>query len=465
MKYWATTGFSAAHSVLRGCSRAMRRGVPALLVGALMCLVAASCNSKAAKAPAPAAAPTISVAHPKLDKVVDFVDFTGRTGAKQAVNVMPLVNGQLIPQVKVFKEGSEVVEGEPLFEIDPTLFQAQVDLAKAQLSQNEANLKLAKITLERDKTSGVAIAVSQQQIDQDKAAVEAADAKVKGAEATLKAANKNLSYTHIPAPISGRISRIYLTPFNVVTANSSLLTTIVSMNPMYAYFDIDDNSYNRLNKAINEGKAPDPSAKTPTSQNFDKKDPLANKVLMALGNETGYPLSGDIDFINNQFNPSTGTITVRGVFQNQRPAGGMWRIEPGMFVRIRLPIGEAEVKQLVIDRAIGSDQGLKFVYIVDSENKAQYRRVETGSLQDNGLRVIEPYKKWKDEKTGKDQESGIKQDEWVVVSGLPQIRPKTLIQPDQIAMPELSTNLNTISRRDAAQPPPPGQKTNGVPNK
>src|SRR5262249_10158113 len=148
-------------------------------------------------------------------------------------------------------------------------------------------------------------------------------------------------------------------------------------------------------------------------------------VQMALPGEDGYPHQGTINFINNQVNPTTGSISVRGEFANPKGKGGIRLLKPGMFVRIRLPIGDPFQALLVIDRAIGSDQGLKYVYVLDAENKAQYRRVQTGALQENGLRVIRPYQKLPDK-----TEMGLKPDDWVIVGGLQQVRPRMVVVPD-----------------------------------
>jgi RND family efflux transporter MFP subunit len=381
----------------------------------------------------------IPVSHPVERKVTDYMDYPGRTNAIQSVSIRARASGYLTKLH--FTEGAEVQEKDLLLEIDPRPYQALVDQAKSQLVLSQAQLKLAKITLERDIGVLSTGAVSQQQIDQDRASVEVAEARIKNAQAALDAANLNLSFTKVTAPISGRVSRYYYTVGNMVVQDQTLLTTIVSMDPIYAYFDMDDRTYHRLVKNINEGKSQMPSEKS------------RDQVLMALDGEEGFPHKGKIDFINNQVNSTTGTISVRGVFENPRPKGGIWALAPGMFVRMRLPLGEPYPALLVIDRAIGSDQGLKFVYVVDAENKIQYRRVITGALQEDGLRVIEPW----NEKAN----TGVNPTDWVVVGGLPQLRPRTVIQPDPISMPVMTNNDAPTPSRERPQPPPPGGKKNG----
>ncbi len=208
------------------------------------------------------------------------------------------------------------------------------------------------------------------------------------------------------------VSRYYLTLGNLVNQDQTLLTTIVSLDPMYAFFDMDEPTLLRIRKAINEGKI-----------RVKRANGVPVPVLMGLQGEAGFPHEGTINFVNNQLNPTTGSILVRGLFPNPKPPGGTRLLSPGMFVRIRLPIGDPHSAILVIDRAISSDQGIKFVYIVDKENKVQYRRVTTTALQDDGLRVVT---------------EGLKPDDWVVVSGLQQVRPRMTIHPEQGPMPSLA---------------------------
>ncbi len=210
------------------------------------------------------------------------------------------------------------------------------------------------------------------------------------------------------------MSRYFLTVGNLVNQDQTLLTTVVSQHPMYGYFDTDEPTVLRVRRAIAERKMkPAIGGKNP--------------VLMGLQDEEGFPHSGTLDFVNNQVNPTTGSITVRGVFPNPMLAQGVRLLSPGMFLRIRLPLGEPHQALMVIDRAIGSDQGLKYVYVVDAENKVQYRRITTGPLEENGLRVVE---------------SGLKPDDWVLVGAIQQVHPGTVVRPDQTAMPSLGPSTS-----------------------
>jgi multidrug efflux system membrane fusion protein len=339
-------------------------------------------------------------------EVTDFVDFTGRTDPVGAVDVRPRVTGYL--EKMPFKEGAEVKKDDLLFEIDPRPYEAQLASAQSQVTLNEAQLKLAQATYARDASAGAG-AVSRQELDQDKAAVDEADARVKAAKAAVDVYKLNLEFTRVKAPIDGQISRYYLTAGNLVNQDQTLLTTIVSLDPMYVFFDVDEPTLLRLRRARNEGLL-----------KADAKGQYA--VYVGLQNEDGFPHDGTVNFVNNQVNPATGSIAVRGVLPNPKPEGGVRLMSPGMFVRVRLPIGQPHPALLVIDRAIGSDQGLKFVYVIDAENKVQQRRVSTGALQPDGLREIT---------------KGLNADDQVLVGGIQQVRPNVQIQPEPRAMPTL----------------------------
>ncbi|MDB5309229.1 MAG: efflux transporter periplasmic adaptor subunit [Gemmataceae bacterium] len=429
-------------------------------VAALLVWGSTGCQRKAAEAP-PAPPPVIPVSHPVERAVTDFVDYTGRTDAVQSVSVRARVTGQLIRMP--FEEGEDVNEGDLLFEIDRRPYQALVDQAQSQVVLAQAQLKLAKTVYARDTSLGASAAVSQLQIDQDRAAVEEAEARIGVAQAALDNARLNLDFTLVRAPLNGRISRYYYTRGNLVTQDQTLLTTIVSLEPMYVYFDIDDRTFQRIVRAAGGGKsrptfrrppgvallAVAGAATWPAGVSPVTKSNMP--VFIALEGEDGYPHRGTLNFINNQINPSTGTVAARAVVANARGPGGLWSLIPGMFVRVRLPLGESHTARLVVDRAIGSDQGLKFVYVVDAENKVQYRRVTTGALQEDGLRVIDAF----DPATG----TGLKPDDRVVVGGLQQLRPRMEIKPDQTEMPTLAGGEDSSRRKP--QPPAPGEKPAG----
>jgi multidrug efflux system membrane fusion protein len=389
------------------------------------------CQKKSNVAP-PAETPVVPVCRPVERTVTEFVEYTGRADAVDSVGVRARATGYLIKMP--FEEGSEIKKGDLLFEIDPRQYEVQVNQAQSQLGVVEAQLKLAKITYERSLKLLEKASISQQEVDQNKAAVDEAAARLEAAKASLGVYKLNLSFTKVTAPVDGRVSRYYYSLGNLVTQDQTLLTTIVSTDPMYVYFDVEERTFQRIVAGINRGRGF-------TSQDVSSKDAkLSLPVKMGLEGEDDFPRSGTLTFINNQVNPSTGTVAVRAVFRNSRPEGGTWSLIPGMYARVRLPIGEPHKSLLVVDKAIGSDQGLKFVYVIDADNLVQYRRVTTGPIQADGLRVIE---------------DGLKPDDRVVVGALQQLRPKMEVKVEDVAMPTAGGESPT-SNRNKPQPPPPG---------
>ena len=347
------------------------------------------------------------VSQPVQREVSDYVDFTGRTEAVYSVDIRPRVTGYLVEMP--FQEGTEVKAGDLLFVVDRRPYKAQLDQAKGQVDLQRASLRLAQTTLARDRAINAMSlgSVSQQQFDQEQAIVDEANARVKAFEKSMEISKLSYEFTDVVSPIDGQISRYYLTRGNLVNQDQTLLTTVVSVDPMYVYFEMDEPTLLRIRKAVNEGKIkrPEKGAGFPVS--------------MALEGEDGFPHRGTVNFVNNQVNPGTGSILVRGVFPNPLPKAGRRLLSPGMFVRIRLPIGQPHPALLVNGRAIGSDQGLKFVYVLDADNKAQYRRVTAGAPYDDQLRVID---------------EGLKADDWVLFGGLQQVRPRMTVKPERTTM-------------------------------
>src|SRR4051812_15334029 len=245
---------------------------------------------------APPEPPVVPVSKPVDREVTNYVDFTGRTEAVQSVDIRPRVTGYLVRMP--FKEGSEVKQGDLLFEIDPRPYQAQLDQSEGQVRLNDASLRLARTTYERDRrtASSVAGAISQQQIDQDLAMVDEASARLKAAQASTEVYKLNLGFTKVTSPIDGMISRYYYTRGNLVNQDQTLMTTVVALDPMYVYFDMDEPTLLRLRRARNAGELkPAPGGQIP--------------VLMALHGEEGFQHQGTLNFVNNQVNPATGSVT------------------------------------------------------------------------------------------------------------------------------------------------------------
>ena len=367
---------------------------------------------KSAKS-APAKPPVVPVSQPVQREVTDYVNFTGQTRAVQSVDIIPLVTGYLVEMP--FREGAEIKKGDLLFVVDRRPYKAQLDQARGQVNLYQAQLKLARTTLARDRAvNGLSPgSVSTQQLEQEQAVVDEAKARVDAYEKSMEISRLNHEFTRIMSPIDGQISYYRKTLGNLVNQNETRLTTIVSVDPMYVYFEMDEPALLRYRRAVNEGKLQMP-------KNRDN-----SPVFMGLQGEDGYPHLGNINFVDNQVNPTTGSIQVRGVFANPELKGGHRLLSPGRFAKIRLPIGIPHQALLVIDRAISSDQGLKFVYVVDADKKVEFRRITTGSLQDDGLRVIE---------------DGLKPDDWIVSGGILQVRRNMTIAPDRVPMPTLGPN-------------------------
>jgi multidrug efflux system membrane fusion protein len=350
----------------------------------------------------------VPVGHPVVRQITDYADFTGRTAAAQSVEVRARVTGFLVKTP--FKEGADVKSGDMLFEIDPRPYQAQYDSALGQMDLHKASLKLAKLTYQRaldiSRTPG---AISPRELDQHRAAVEEAEAHLSASKASLEVVKINLDFTKVRAPIDGKAGRYHLTPGNLIIQDQTLLTTIVSLEPMYVYFDLDERTLLRIRRAINQGKLKQPA---------DGAKPLQ----MGLQGENGYPHDGTIDFIDNQFDPKTGTVAVRGVFANPRPAGGVPLLSPGMFARVRLPIGAPYSALLLPDRAVSMDKGQAFVFVVNAKDTLERSPVQLGPHQDGGLRVVQ---------------SGVTAADLVVLNASPGLKAGQSVQPKKTPVTEI----------------------------
>jgi multidrug efflux system membrane fusion protein len=363
--------------------------------------------------------PVVPYSLPVQREVTDYQEYVGRTEAASSVIIRARVSGYLIRVA--FKDGSEVRQGDLLFEIDPRPYQAALDQAMSQVALHESMLKLASAVYERDMALGQKAAgvVSQQQLDQDKAAVEEATARLRNAKAGLESVRLNLEFTHVTSPISGRIGRRLLDPGNLVKADETDLATVVASDPIHVNFEMDEATLLRIRRAANEGKI---------------KPGGAASVFMRLADENDYSHQSAIDFINNQVNPATGTVTVRSVFPNPKPAAGERLLVPGMSVRLRLPIGQPHQALLVAWSALESD-GRYYVYVIDAENKVQRRHVALGAIQPDGLRVVA---------------DGLKPEDRVVVGGREKLRLGMIVTPEKAEMPR--------KEADKGQPPGAGEK-------
>ena len=377
----------------RFLSRAVRRALLcAALVGGTALLAACGPQVQAQGGPPPA--PPVSVAAAVQKPVTDREEFTGRLEALETVDLRPRIGGT-IDRVH-FRDGALAKKGELLFTIDPRPFQAEVVRAEAQVAAARSRAQLAKAELARAQQLLDASAVSRQEYDQLSSGARTADTDIAAAEAALRVARLNLEYTEVRAPIAGRLSRANITAGNLVDG-SSVLTTLVATDRIYAYFDGSEQTFLRLRKARSEAR----------------DDAL--QVKMALANETGLPHAGRVDFIDNRLNPQTGAIRMRAVFDN---AEGQFT--PGLFARIQLASGKSYPAVLTPDRAIGTDQSKRFVFVIGANNVAEFREVRLGALVD-GMRVVQ---------------SGLKAGELVVVNGLQRVRPGTPVAPERLEVDE-----------------------------
>ncbi len=357
------------------------------------------CGGKPPAAPPP---PAVTVAVVPEREVTEWDEFTGRMEAVDAVEIRPRVSGYI--QRVDFAEGKEVRKGEVLFEIDPRPYQADLARAEAQLEQARTAAALASKEVGRAQRLVDVQAISREEFDSRTSAEANSEAAVRAAEAAVQTAKLNLEWTRVRAPIAGRVSNAEVTPGNLVQAGpptATLLTTVVSLDPIYVYFEGDEQTYLKYSGLARAGTRP------------SSRD-VRNPIYLGLMNEDGhFPHKGYVDFVDNQLNPQTGTIRARAVFSNKDRL-----FTPGLFARLRL-IGSGKYRAtLVLDRAVGTDQDKKFVLVLKPDNTVDYRPVQLGRLIE-GLRVIT---------------SGLKEGDKVVINGIQRVRPGMKVTPTLAAM-------------------------------
>jgi RND family efflux transporter MFP subunit len=373
--------------------------VAGLLVGCAGLLT--GCQETPTEAAPSALSVTVSV--PLERETAEYEDFTGATEAVESVEIRARVTGYL---TKVwFTEGTEVKKGDRLFEIDPRPFQAKYERERAQIEVRQADVKFREAELARAKGLLPKNAISQSDYDRAVAAHEQAAASLAEARAAAAEAKLDLDFTELFSPITGEISRARVTPGNLVNADQTPLTSVVSLDPMYVYFDADERTVLDFAKAVREGRV-----KVHEGQR--------SLVWMGLANEEGFPHQGVLEFAENRFDTTTGTIRLRGVFQNPQLSVGGRMLMPGLFVRVRVPLGEPYQALMIAERAIGTDQGQKYVLVVNEKNEVESRRVTLGRLEGR-LRVIE---------------KGLRPGERVIVSGQQRARPGATVVPKLVSM-------------------------------
>lgn len=357
-------------------------------------------------APPPPAVPQVSVAQAIERSTDDFEEFTGRLEAVDVVEVKPRVAGLL--QRVAFREGAEVHRGDVLFTIDARPFQAELNRARAELQRVKSRAQLAHSEVERSRELVEKQAISREEFDVRANNEREVAAAIAGAEAAVETAALNLEWTEVRAPISGRISRANVTEGNLVQAgapSATLLTTIVSLDSIFVYFDADERAF--LKYGV-QGRS-------------DSRQNLRNgkfSVQMALADDNGFAHTGRVDFVDNQLDATTGTIRARAVFSNASRS-----FAPGMFARVRLLSGAQHKVVLIRDDAVGTDQDRKFVFVLNDKSAIEYRVVQLGRITD-GLRTVT---------------SGVNAGEKIVVNGLQRVRPGVTVQATEQPMIKDST--------------------------
>ncbi|HVW70428.1 MAG TPA: efflux RND transporter periplasmic adaptor subunit [Steroidobacteraceae bacterium] len=412
----------------------------AIVLAIAAALTLTGCGDRAAaQAAASAPPPQVNVAQVLSRQVTEFDEFTGRFEAVERVEIRPRVSGY-ISSVN-FVEGREVNKGDVLFVIDQRPYEADYKHAKAELDQARSQSVLAKSERERATKLLQAHAISQEEYDTRVAGLQQADANVEAAQAALDTAALNLSFTRVTAPITGRISRALVTPGNLVSTGQTLLTTLVSLDPIYVRFDSDEQAYLKYTKLARENAA------AAHAKGKAAGAETGAAVMVGLADEAGYPHQGVMVFADNELDPTTGTLRGRARLDNHDRL-----YTPGLFARVKLMGSNHYDALLINDSAIGTDQTVRYVLVVGADNKVQYRPVKLGPIID-GLRVVT---------------DGLNPGETIVVNGLQRVRPGVEVTPERVAMGERQhghdkpETLFARGARLAANAPPNTSAANGA---
>ncbi|HSD71047.1 MAG TPA: efflux RND transporter periplasmic adaptor subunit [Woeseiaceae bacterium] len=379
----------------------MRTRVVFLIVGVLSAISAGVLAGVGGDAADPVAAPLppeVTVSEVLIQEVHEWDEFTGRLESSETVEVRPRVSGYI--ESVHFDEGARIAKGDLLFQIDARPFRAEVNRLTAERDRALAQLELARTNSRRAERLFQQNATSREQLDSFTTAEATAAANVAAVEAQLDAAKLDLEFTRVVSPIDGRVSRALITPGNLVDS-SSWLTTVVSPNPIYAYFDADEQTY-----LAYAGIA-----------RSDSDGETANKAFVGLINEQGHPHEGRLDFVDNRVDAESGTIRGRAVLDNSDDT-----LTPGLFARVKLVGRDTREVALIDDRAIGTDLDRKFVLVLDENNIAQYRAVTIGRLVD-GLRIVT---------------EGLAGGDVVIVNGLQRVRPGMPVTAQEVSMADLA---------------------------
>ncbi|MEI7461561.1 MAG: efflux RND transporter periplasmic adaptor subunit [Pirellula sp.] len=397
---------------------------PLLITLLLFVLGCSKVQSKSASAP-PA---KVTVTTALEQEITDFDDFVGRTEASETVEVRSRVSG-FIDSIQ-FQDGSQVEKGQLLFEIEPDSYQAIYDQSLARIELWEAKRDLAEKKLARSKLLIPNGAISKEEYEESVSAVKEAEAAKDTAIADAKRTELDVKYTKIRAEIAGRIDRAFVTRGNMVTGglgSGTLLTRIVSNHPMYAYLDVDERTVLRYLRRMNPSTQDAPSGETlatPASENPARVAVVKGTIpcYMQLADEKDFPHAGTLDFVENRVDSATGSVKVRGVFPNTNSM-----LTGGLFVRIRIPVSEPYRGVLIPEQAIGTDQNIKFAYVVGSDNIPQRRNLVLGA-QSGAMRVVK---------------SGIEPNQKVIYRGLQRVRPGKAVEPELVDFIDMRSDSGT----------------------
>ncbi|ANN67177.1 efflux RND transporter periplasmic adaptor subunit [Bordetella bronchialis] len=393
----------------------IRRKRLSLTLGALFIAAAAAgaihhghgmVPARAASAPAPAI--EVDVARVASEPIVEWQSYTGRLEAIDKVEIRPLASGRIV--AVHFHDGATVRKGDLLFTIDPQPYAAELERAQAQVAAAEARVAYASSELARNQRLLADNAVARRDFEEKRNASLQANAALRAARAAAESARINLSYTQVTAPVSGRVSRAELTVGNIVQAgaNAPLLTTVVSQSPIYASFDVDEQTYLRY---LRQGG----SSRTP--------------VYLGLADEDGYSRQGRIDSVDNQMDRRSGTIRVRARFDNAAND-----LLPGLYARVKVGAGTPTQAVLLNEAAIGTDQARRFVLVVDDDNHVRYREIVLGNEYE-GMRIVT---------------AGLEPGERVIVNGMQRVRPAETVQPRLVGMTDGKPVASAVPAKPAA---------------
>ncbi len=379
----------------------------ALLASALLAAAgSAGCNDQSQAQPqakAPPGPPVVSVSKPLQQELTDWDEYTGRFDAVEFVEIRARVSGYLMEIG--FKDGQEVQKGDKLFSIDPRPFERALEQAEAELFAARTKVDNANLDVDRGRPLIEKRVISDKTFDDRMNLLREAQAAVKVAEAKVKSAELDLSFTKMTSPITGRISRTFVTPGNWISAGnvsgSTLLTTIVSQNPVYFYFDVDENNYIKYKRLAERGVRGNASR-------------VGATVEIALQDEKGFPHKALLNFLDNRLDQGTGTLRARAIVENDK---GLF--SPGMFARVRVAGSPPYTGLLLPESAIGTDQISKYVLVVAEDGTVSRRNVTLGPFIDGRLRAVR---------------AGITADDWVVTNGLQRARPGNKVQPKQVSL-------------------------------